>query len=87
MQELRQITPEHFWPSALAAKQLTKELVCRPATLGMPSSERVLEFCLFFLSYWKPFFMHNQTFHLKSAVFSPAVTKATWETSATRKAI
>lgn len=41
----------------------------------------------FFLSYWKPFFMHNQTFHLKAAVFSPAVTKATWEASATRKAV
>lgn len=66
MQELRQITPEHFWPSALAAKQLTKELVCRPATLGMSSSERVLEFCLFF-------FVLLETFFYAQSDFSPKI--------------
>lgn len=43
-------------------------------------------FCLFF-GLIGNFFMHNQTFHLKAAVFSLAVTKATWEAGATRKAV
>lgn len=66
MQELRQITPEHFWPSALAAKQLTKELVCRPATLGMPSFREgfgVLSF----------FFVLLETFFYAQSDFSPKI--------------
>lgn len=86
-------TPEQLWPSALAARQRLQLTVidwgaslqaCHVEHAQFREGFRLLSS---FLAYWKSFSMHNQTFHLKAAVFSPAVTKATQEASATGKAI